>query len=159
MIFIRRTPLRRALSGLAAAAVATTLFGCTAMPPTSTPGCPASTDDVPVQALYGNWDARFMQPAGGAGQSASVSFRPHPEYAGSVRGEIVRGGITSQLAGDIDDDGVFTLDESRDGRAISAVWSGRMSQGSCGKEFKGDWRNATDDSTLPFVLTKKAKAP
>jgi len=159
MIFIRRTTLRLFLSGLIAAAVATAVLGCTAVQPTRTPGCPDSTDDIPVQALYGSWDARFLLPAGGAAQSGSVSFRPHPEYAGSVRGEIVRGGTTSQLAGDIDDDGVFTLDESRDGRAISAVWSGRMSQGSCGKEFKGDWRNATDDSTLPFVLTKKAKAP
>lgn len=140
-------------------AAAATLFGCTAMPPPNTPGCPASTDDVPVQALYGNWDARFTRPSGQGDEAASVSFRPHPEYAGSVRGEVVRAGATSQLAGDIDDDGVFTLDESRDGRAISAVWSGRMRKGSCGKEFQGEWRNATDDSILPFVLTKKVKAP
>ena len=38
--------------------------------------------------------------------------------------------------------------------AISAVWSGEMQPGSCGKEFKGTWRNAADDSTHPFVLNK-----
>ena len=119
-------------------------------PTTASNACPDSTGDVPVQALYGTWDARFE----GVPGVATVRFRPHPEYAGSVRGEIVRDGTGAQLAGDIDDDGLLTLDESQDGRAISAVWSGAMQTGSCGKEFKGTWRNAIDDSTRPFVLNK-----
>ncbi|MDP9901192.1 hypothetical protein [Variovorax ginsengisoli] len=143
---------------LAAAALCVGVAGCATAPPAGTPGCPTSTDDVPVQALYGGWDALFTQPSG-AIEAASVNFRPHPEYPGSVRGEIMRRAAGAQLAGDIDDDGVFTLDESQDGRTISAVWSGRMTRGSCGREFKGTWRNAADDATLSFVLTKKAKAP
>ena len=33
---------------------------------------------------------------------------------------------SSQLAGDIDDDGMLSLDESLDGRAISGVWLGEL---------------------------------
>ncbi|MES2530313.1 MAG: hypothetical protein V4636_04705 [Pseudomonadota bacterium] len=74
-----------------------------------------------------------------------------------MRGTIVRDGqgdTGAQLAGDIADDGLLTLDESRDGRSISAVWSGDMQAASCGREFKGTWRNAIDDRTRNFVLQK-----
>ena len=113
-------------------------------------GCPASAAGLPAAALYGSWQARFN----GLPGLAVVRLARHPEYEGSVRGTIERGGVTAQLAGDVDDDGVLHLDESQDGRAISAVWFGEMEAGSCGKEFKGIWRNATDDSTHPFTLTR-----
>ncbi len=108
---------------------------------------------MPVAALFGSWQARIDGQPG----AATVHLGKHPEYEGSVRGTIDRGGATALLAGDIDDDGMLNLDESRDGRAISAVWSGQMQPGSCGKEFQGTWRNATDDSTHPFSL-KRGKA-
>jgi hypothetical protein len=60
----------------------------------------------------------------------------------------------AQLAGDIDDEGLLSIDESLDGRAISGNWLGELQPGSCGKEFRGTWRNASDDSTHPFVLNK-----
>jgi len=113
--------------------------------------CPASALDIPVDALYGRWEARF----GGGANAAEVRFMPHPDYAGSVRGTIGGGGRAgAQLSGDIDNEGFLILDESQDGRSISAVWSGEMQSGSCGKEFKGTWRNSSDDSTQPFVLRK-----
>ncbi|CAN5660401.1 hypothetical protein BH10PSE18_BH10PSE18_28360 [soil metagenome] len=121
--------------------------------PAAPPGCPEAADELPVQALYGTWEARFD----GVPGVARVTFAPHPDYAGSVRGTIVREGTNdagSQLAGDIADDGLLTLDESRDGRSISAVWSGDMQAASCGREFKGTWRNAIDDRTRNFVLHK-----
>ncbi len=105
--------------------------------------------------LYGRWEARFE----GLPGRAVVRLGKHPEYKGSVRGTIERGGVMAQLAGDIDDDGQLNLDESQDGRAISALWSGEMQAGSCGKEFTGTWRNATDDSTHPFFLTRIGGAP
>ena len=113
-------------------------------------GCPASATALPVAALYGAWQARFDRLPG----QALVRLAKHPEYQGSVRGTIERNGVTAQLAGDIDDEGLLNLDESQDGRAISAVWSGEMQAGSCGKEFKGIWRNTKDDSTHPFTLTR-----
>ncbi len=116
--------------------------------------CPATASELPVQALYGSWEARFD----GLPGTAQVQLARHPEYAG-VRGTITRaaGAATqsvAQLAGDIDDEGLLGIDESLDGRAISAVWSGALQAGSCGREFRGTWRNADDDSTHSFVLNK-----
>jgi hypothetical protein len=90
---------------------------------------------------------------------AVVRLGKHPDYAG-VRGTVTRGAndtagaSVAQLAGDVDDEGTLSIDESLDGHAISAAWSGTLQPGSCGREFKGTWRNATDDSTHPFVLNK-----
>ena len=112
--------------------------------------CPADATDVPVEALYGRWEARF----GDFPALADVQMSKHPEYAGSVRGTITRGGLSAQLSGDIDDAGSLILDESQDGLSISAVWAGEMQPGSCGREFRGTWRNSADDRTQPFVLRK-----
>ena len=114
-----------------------------------TADCPQEALELPVQALYGNWTASFN-----GSPPAGVQLARHPEYEGSVRGTIVREGVTAQLAGDVDDAGLLTLDESLDGERISAVWSGEMQKESCGKEFQGTWRNSTDDSTQTFVLRK-----
>ena len=115
--------------------------------------CPGNGRDLPLEALYGAWEARIEGEPG----IAQVQLRKHPEYAG-VRGTITRGGgktaSVAQLAGDIDDEGLLNIDESMDGKAISGSWLGELQPGSCGKEFKGTWRNASDDSTHSFVLNK-----
>lgn len=126
-------------------------------PQTATlPECPTQAIDLPVQALYGRWDVQFE---GGWGSPAIgvVQLAAHPEYPGGVRGTIAReaGTAPAQLAGDVDDEGQLSLDESQDGVAISAVWTGDMQPGSCGKEFKGTWRNSKDDRTLFFTLRKQ----
>jgi hypothetical protein len=117
--------------------------------------CPVDARDLPVQSLYGRWEARFDNlPA-----VAAVQLGKHPDYDG-VRGTITRNsanpakGTVAQLAGDVDDEGALSIDESQDGRAISGVWSGKLQTGSCGREFRGTWRNAADESTHPFVLSK-----
>ena len=112
--------------------------------------CATDATDLPVEALYGRWEARF----GDLPAPADVQMGKHPEYAGSVRGTIVRDGRSAQLSGDIDDAGFLILDESQDGLSISAVWAGEMQPGSCGREFRGTWRNSADDRTQPFVLRK-----
>ncbi|MDM0019637.1 hypothetical protein [Variovorax saccharolyticus] len=119
--------------------------------------CPASASELPLEALFGTWEARIE----GLKGVAKVKLDQHPDYAG-VRGTISRGGegregtpaTVSQLAGDIDEDGMLSLDESLDGRAISGVWLGALQPASCGREFKGVWRDAANDSTHPFVLNK-----
>ena len=117
--------------------------------------CPADARELPLQSLYGQWEARFD----GLPAVAVVQLGKHPDYAG-VRGTITRnaaGGAkptVAQLAGDVDDEGALSIDESQDGRAISGVWSGKLQAGSCGREFRGTWRNAADESTHPFVLSK-----
>jgi hypothetical protein len=123
--------------------------------PPATPSCPANGSELPTAALFGTWEARFE----GLPGVATVQLAKHPDYDG-VRGTITRGGsggapaTVAQLAGDIGDDGMLGLDESADGQAISGVWLGELQPASCGKEFKGTWRNAGDESTHPFVPTK-----
>lgn len=112
--------------------------------------CATDATDLPVEALYGRWEARF----GDLPALADVQMGKHPEYPGSVRGTIVRDGRSAQLSGDIDDAGFLLLDESQDGLRISAVWAGELQPGSCGREFRGTRRNSGDDRTQPFVLRK-----
>ncbi|MCY1238574.1 hypothetical protein ACFJIS_05805 [Variovorax boronicumulans] len=120
------------------------------------PNCPADARELPLQALYGQWDARFDDLPG----TAVVQLGKHPEYAG-VRGTITRRAdsaatktTVAQLAGDVDDEGALSIDESLDGRAISGVWSGTLQPGACGREFRGTWRDAATERTHPFVLRK-----
>lgn len=116
--------------------------------------CPANGREMPVEALYGDWALRLE----GVPGTAQVQFEKHPDYAGvrgTVRRETGANRVTNaHLAGDIDDDGLLSIDESIDGRSISGVWLGELQPDSCGKEFRGIWRNASDDSTHPFILNK-----
>ena len=107
--------------------------------------CPRSADELAPETLYGRWEARFDD--GVAPALAVLRLARHPEYAGSVRGTLARAagagaGVDAQVAGDIDDAGVLTLDESADGRAIDAVWSADLEPGSCGRTFRGTRRDA-----------------
>jgi hypothetical protein len=139
-------------AALLAGASLLVLAGCA----TSNPDCTADARDLPLQSLYGRWEARFD----GLPAVAVVQLAKHPDYAG-VRGTITRNAgsakaTVAQLAGDVDDEGALSIDESQDGHAISGVWSGKLQARSCGREFRGTWRNAADDSVHPFVLGKKA---
>lgn len=147
---------------LYAVCCAAVVAACAPIPPV-TPGspapraaagdCAADAERLPVQALYGTWTARFEGIAG----TARVSLERHPDYEG-VRGTITRGtgaaATVAQLAGDVDNDGLLTIDESQDGRSISGIWQGAPQAGACGREFRGIWRNTTEDRTHPFVLEK-----
>ncbi|RZL95454.1 MAG: hypothetical protein EOP76_04540 [Variovorax sp.] len=136
---------------LAAAALAASVAWTGA---TAQVACPSDAQALPLVALFGAWEARFD----GVPGAATVLLARHPEYAG-VRGSITRdGGARAELAGDIDDEGLLTIDESQDGRAISATWSGGLQAGSCGKVFEGTWRRAGEERTARFVLRKTSSA-
>ncbi|RQO63706.1 hypothetical protein DBV14_02705 [Variovorax sp. KBW07] len=150
-----KTALLALLVGAAGA-----LSGCATGLAANDPNCPADARQLPLQSLYGQWEARFDNlPA-----VAAVQLGKHPDYDG-VRGTITRNAnnparaSVAQLAGDVDDEGALAIDESQDGRAISGVWSGKLQAGSCGREFRGTWRNAADESTHPFVLSKTDGGP
>ena len=73
-----------------------------------------------------------------------------------MRGTVQRGGTTAQVSGDVDD-GDLTLEESINGTNISATWTGRVVDGSCGKEIRGTWTQSTSPThPSPFVLRKQA---
>ena len=79
------------------------------------------------------------------------------------RGTLERAGQTAQVVGDVHQ-GELTLEESLDGKRISATWLGDVVEGQCGKEIRGQWsENAAADDALevsvPFVLRKQAMPP
>lgn len=110
--------------------------------------CPAPADLGAVH-LYGLWSAELE----GQAQGASLQLVRHPDSAGSVRGQGTRNGVAIQVAGDIDE-GELSLEESIDGQRISATWVGTVVPTSCGKEIRGSWNNALDNTSTPFVLRK-----
>lgn len=116
--------------------------------------CPATAQDLAVETLYGDWQAGFD----GLPAAFAIHLAKHPDYVG-VKGTISRGTSVAQLAGDIDDAGQLSMDESQDGHSISGIWLGMLQPGSCGKQFKGTWRNVADDSMHPFVLNKTGSEP
>lgn len=147
------------LSALAAGSVAQTT------PTTPTPACPAATDLTPAD-LYGLWRL-VLWPEGGS-ESAPVStgallFGPHPDYPGSVRGRLRRSGpgadLEAEVAGDVGDDGEFSLDESADGVTMDAVWIGQP--GDCGRTVRGLRRPASSERSasppaLQFLLRRSS---
>jgi hypothetical protein len=128
-------------------------------PAASAASCPKAGTEMKTEALFGQWEARFDD----LPVVASLQLGKHPDYDG-VRGKATRpaagGGAAqvSMLAGDIGEDGMLNLDESLDGHAISGVWLGQLQADSCGKVFKGIWRDALDDTQHNFTLTKTGAA-
>lgn len=112
--------------------------------------CPAAAD-VDSRQLYGSWQAQVD--VGGTTQQATLTLAQNPRYSGSLGGTVVRGDAKALVAGDVDD-GEFTLEESSDGRAITATWTGEVVEGSCGREIRGSWRDVADQSTHDFVLRR-----
>lgn len=133
--------------------------------PKSVPVC-STAIDVDHLHLQGRWRAELQSTLEDAppafSRIAVLQLGPHPELAQSVRGTVQRGGVTAQISGDIDA-GELTLEESINGTNISATWIGQVVAGSCGKEIRGTWNNATPPtpsaplvpSTLLFVLRKQ----
>ncbi|GDY36819.1 hypothetical protein ACINB_27110 [Acidovorax sp. NB1] len=116
------------------------------------------------QHLQGRWLAELRAPAAEGGTpppptTAVLQLGPHPELAHSVRGTTQRGSATAQVSGDVDD-GDLTLEESINGTNISATWTGRVVDGSCGKEIRGTWNNAHPTppapAAIPFVMRRQA---
>lgn len=93
---------------------------------------PACTvpDHLPPARLSGLWTLTLW-PEGGeparADSRGALLLERHPEYPAGVRGDLRRSGpgndLLALVSGDVTD-GEFHLDESEDGNAISAVWSG-----------------------------------
>jgi hypothetical protein len=116
------------------------------------------------QHLQGRWSAELESPASGPGPEAATTavlqLGPHPELSQSVRGTVQRGSTVAQTSGDVDE-GTLTLEESMNGTNISATWMGQVVAGSCGKEIRGIWNNATPHPSappappIPFVLRKQ----
>ena len=129
--------------------------------PSSTP-CPAP-GAVTAAQLHGEWQVAWEAPAdprSAAPARETLRFGPNPNHADSLSGELQRGNARIQLAGDLED-GELSLEESSDGKTISASWLGQMQAGSCGREIRGSWTadaplslSAGQPRTRAFVLRR-----
>lgn len=109
--------------------------------------------EVESKHLIGTW--RITQPQHPEA-SALLTLEPHPEHEDSLRG-VLRPSQGDQtrtvwLVGDIED-GELVMDESLDGRTISAIWVAQPVAESCGRLLKGERRAAGEDSTEALVMT------
>ncbi|WP_324493521.1 hypothetical protein [Polaromonas sp.] len=122
--------------------------------------------------LFGLWTARFDNPPAGLPAQATVRLQRHAEFSDSLAGVVSRdiGGAGSQagstglaaraaLAGDLDE-GMLLLDESSDNVSITGTWNGEMVEGSCGRVFRGTWKDTSasakpDAPDLVFTLTRQ----
>lgn len=125
------------------------------------PGC-IDAKAVRSPDLYGDWQASFAASGSRPPLQASVSFTPHAQVDDALSGRIVRRPPqgepqTSVLAGGAGD-GQFGIEESADGKKITGLWNGDIVPGSCGREIRGIWTDALDDSERPFVLRRRGGA-
>jgi hypothetical protein len=115
----------------------------------SAPPCPAAAD-VSQADMLGTWSAQVD----GEPAPLSLHLEKHPDFAGTLRGWLQRGTTRVLLAGDVGD-GELTLEESANGRNISALWLGDVEEGSCGRVIRGQWQAEGAEAKRAFVLRKK----
>jgi hypothetical protein len=126
--------------------------------------CTPPAEMAPSQ-LYGLWQLLLWPQEGGSeaapASTGALLFERHPEYPGSVRGNLKRStpGNDRQalVSGDVTS-GEFNLDESADGVTMDAVWEGNVTASGCGQELRGIRRpaegRASSDGLMNFVLKK-----
>ena len=101
------------------------------------------------QALYGEWRLRLPQ----AGLSGRMRLSQHPDFSESLRGHIEYGAVKAIASGDVSA-GNFDLDESSDGKRMTATWSGQLTLAGCGNEIRGTWTELNTERKSSFVLTR-----
>lgn len=125
-----------------------TLTACACAHSPTPPSCPSGADLRP-DMFFGEWQVQL------AGATVPISLRlgPHPEHAGSLKGELMQGQHRYAVVADWDE-GEFTLEESRDGVRIAATWLGTPTQGHCGRLIQGQ-RFEKDQSGQDFRLQRQ----
>lgn len=131
----------------------------------------APARELKAAQLFGRWQASFAQAPTGLPATAIVVLQRHAEFSDSLAGTVTRelpvagGAPTAQaapaialLAGDLEE-GQLLLDESSDKVSLTGTWNGEMVAGSCGKLFKGVWKDtsatAPDDAPdIAFTLRR-----
>lgn len=112
--------------------------------------CPGD-EEMKDSQLQGEWTGTVE----GQSQPVRLQLGPHPQWKGNVKGTIARGADTRPMVGDVADDHI-TLEESADGKRITATWLGDVVEGSCAREIRGNFIEGDDAAPRPFVLRKLA---
>lgn len=131
--------------------------------------CPAPAE-MKAEQLFGRWTAQFSNPPPGLPARATLLLQRHSEFSDSLAGTVGRElaaakddptahAASAALAGDFED-GVLILDESSDRISITGTWNADMVEGSCGREFRGLWKDTSQTARdgaaeLPFRLTRQ----
>jgi hypothetical protein len=137
-----------------------------ASPAAVTTACPTAQTMKPVQ-MYGLWKVAFVNPPVGLPAAATMRLEQHAEFSESLAGIVSRelwaasaAGHAAKafLAGDLED-GVLLLDESSDNLSITGTWNGEFIKDSCGKIFRGTWKDTSSSALdnapdVPFTLTR-----
>lgn len=116
--------------------------------------------------LYGRWQVMIENPPAGLPKAATMTLTRHAEFSESLAGTVVRTLATNSgprsnkaaLAGDLEDT-ILILDESSNNINITGTWNAEMVAGSCGRLFKGVWKDTSSSAPLvapdvPFTLRK-----
>ena len=142
----------------ATASAQTTLPSAETAATTACPNVSADSDQ-----LSGLWQLSLWPERGSEAQPTSrgtLQFRLHPEYPGSVYGQIQRSEagrlLQTWVSGDLID-GSFNLDESADAVDIDAVWVGEPHD--CGHTLRGKRlpaeRLQNEAEPLQFLMRKQ----
>lgn len=118
--------------------------------PAPRPACPTALQ-MEQPELLGRWQADLP----GLPGPVTLQLGPHPEWNGTVKGQIQRPGGSAIVVGDVDK-GKLTMEESADGKKVSGTWLGEVVDGSCGREIRGEWLD-TNDNSHAFVMRKPPK--
>jgi hypothetical protein len=114
-----------------------------------------TASELKAPHLYGVWTVEMAasNTPGAASVRGQVVLEKNAEHPDSISGWLTWNGSKVFVAGDIDE-GSFSLEESDDGKRISAVWDGTVAEGSCGKAITGNRR--VGDSLVGFVLRRSS---
>jgi hypothetical protein len=133
--------------------------------------CPAAKD-LPAAQLFGTWAVRFDKAPVGLPATATLQLQRHAEFSESLAGSVIRElgasagssantgqTLKAALAGDLEE-GMLMLDESSNNVNITGTWNAEMAAGSCGKLFKGVWKDTSsnapaDAAEIPFTMQKQ----
>ncbi len=141
---VAQSRLRLALCLGLSLALGWCLSACQQLPTRN--ACPSAQDLTP-EMLHGQWNAQI------AGENPwTLTLGPHPEHAGSLRGELTQDKKRHAVVADLDD-GEFTLEETHDGQRIAATWLGSLPAASCGRQIQGQ-RALTGQSSRDFLLSR-----
>ena len=100
------------------------------------PACTPAADITPAM-LVGTWRIDWSDGARQRGEAPwMLTLAPHPEYEGSLKGQLARGDTRHAVVADWDE-ASLTMEESDDGQHISATWQATATDGQCGREFRG----------------------
>jgi hypothetical protein len=112
--------------------------------------CPALAD-LQNTDLFGAWS--LLLEGGGKSVVTRLQLKRNPDFAESLAGSFNLEGKTFEVFGDIEA-GAFDLEETANGKDISAIWKGQVVQGSCGQTILGKRRHVQDNSEQNFVLRR-----